>query len=78
MSVTVEELKSFIQSHHHPILSRIASIEKEQEESRGLSTNDSGNVPGSAINSSGRNTGMTITFRDVRISADRIFVTERR
>ncbi len=71
---TVEELKSFIQSHHHPILSRIASIEKEQEESRGLSTNDSGNVPGSAINSSGRNTGMTITFRDVRISADRIFV----
>ncbi|HVP93672.1 MAG TPA: CO dehydrogenase/CO-methylating acetyl-CoA synthase complex subunit beta [Methanoregulaceae archaeon] len=71
---TVEELKSFIHSHHHPILSRTALIEKEEEKSGGISTGDTDSSLRAAINSTGRNTGVTITFRDVRISADRIFV----
>ncbi|HTY15917.1 MAG TPA: CO dehydrogenase/CO-methylating acetyl-CoA synthase complex subunit beta [Methanoregulaceae archaeon] len=71
---TVEGLKAFIQSHHHPIRSRIASIEGKEEEEEGLRTGDAGlSIRGPGAKA-GRNPGMTITFRDVRISADRIFV----
>lgn len=71
---TVDELKSFIQVHHHPVLSRIASMEKEQEESGVSRTGHPDTVLGPAVKRTGGNTGVTITFRDVRISADRIFV----
>jgi acetyl-CoA decarbonylase/synthase, CODH/ACS complex subunit beta len=71
---TVEELKSFIHVHHHPVLSRIALMEKEQEESGVSPTGNPGTVLIAPANRSSGNTGVTITFRDVRISADRIFV----
>jgi acetyl-CoA decarbonylase/synthase, CODH/ACS complex subunit beta len=71
---TVEELKSFIQVRHHPVLSRIASMEKEQEESGVFPAGNPDKVISAAINRTRGNTGVTITFRDVKISADRIFV----
>ena len=71
---SMDEMLSFLRVHHHPILSRAAVAELSSPGSVGAvaDTHEGLPVP------SGPGAGISITFHNIRLHADRIFVKKGR
>jgi acetyl-CoA decarbonylase/synthase complex subunit beta len=72
---SVDEMMVFLQAHHHPILARTGTAELTMSDTVGTfadSSRDSRSLP------SGPGDGVSITFHNIRLHADRIFVRKGR
>ena len=75
---SVDEMIGFLQVHHHPILSRTGTADVSMSDSAGTMTDSSQDIRDSRSLPSGPGAGVSITFHNVRLHADRVFVRKGR
>ena len=75
---SVEEMMAFLRAHHHPILARTAAAELSSSDTMGTIVEGKQNIHDGRSLPSGPGAGVSITFHNIRLHADRVFVRKGR
>jgi acetyl-CoA decarbonylase/synthase complex subunit beta len=75
---SVDELVVFLRAHHHPILARTTSAEPSSSEIGGTIIDSKREFQEGHSSLPGPGAGVSITFHNIRLHADRVFVRKGR
>jgi acetyl-CoA decarbonylase/synthase complex subunit beta len=75
---SVDEMMVFLREHHHPVLARASSAEIPPADITGLVTDSTRTIHEGRSLPPAPGTGVSITFHNVRLHADRVFVRKGR
>jgi acetyl-CoA decarbonylase/synthase complex subunit beta len=75
---SMDEMMVFLRAHHHPIIGRTAGAELNISDTAGTTTESKREIRDARSLSQGPGAGVSITFHNIRLHADRVFVRKGR
>ena len=75
---SMDEMLAFLRAHRHPIIGRTVTAEVSTSDTLGTAPGSHRDIRESHSLPQGPGTGVSITFHNIRLHADRIFVRKGR